>query len=323
MIWSVQTWAAAASYQVDSLLLSQLTLELEWRRSERFLQCEVSQMIPWGSLRGYSERLASWADRQGMRQLCHGSTLLEPSPLPMEPYRKIARLQDALDVAVSAQGLSMHFAPDAMLRAMDAHAQGVGQWLKVAGMEKADVIEGALGQGWAAAWVAVEFGAFVGYTSVRLASRLASESGCLRSVSLEVDHIHQVVARHALHITRLSAHGEVWNGQVRDLLPRLLDETGSGSCGLAFLDHRGTRFHCDSALLAKLGSPGGASHVVADNVLNPGSPVFAWNVRRCSHASIWILMEFMSNEREDWMVVADVGRQGSRGKPAEASSSKK
>lgn len=291
---------------MDSLLLAQLTMELEWRRSEQFLEYEVSRMIPWGSLRRYSERLGAWADCQGMLQLHPSSVLPRRGPLTMESYRKVARLQDTLE-----RGVGTHTSPDLMLSAMDAHAQGVGQWLKVAGMDKADLIEAVLSRGWAQAWVAVEFGAFVGYTSIRLASRLASPSGCLQSVSLEVDHIHQVVTRHVLHITRLSFIGEVWNGQVRDLLPRLLDETGSGACGFAFLDHRGTRFHTDSAQLAKLGSPAGASHLVADNVLNPGSPIFAWNVRRSSHASIWFLKEFMSEDRDDWMVILDSYGQSS------------
>jgi len=142
----------------------------------------------------------------------------------------------------------------------------------------------------------------VGYTSVRLADRLSSGPGP-RSFSLEVDPVHRAVAGWLLDLCGLARWGEVWGGQVRDLLPRLAEELGAGCCSFAFADHRGTRFHEDFAGLARVGAPAAALQAVADNVLNPGGPVFAWGLRAAPYATAWSLREFMSPDREDWMAV--------------------
>mmetsp|Transcript_10355 Transcript_10355/g.29265 ORF Transcript_10355/g.29265 Transcript_10355/m.29265 type:complete len:118 (+) Transcript_10355:296-649(+) len=111
-----------------------------------------------------------------------------------------------------------------------------------------------------------------------------------------------------LDISMLSAAAEVWSGQVRDLLPRAADELGARSCAFAFLDHRGTRFHEDFARFTQAGIPGATAQVVADNVLNPGGPVFAWNVQDAGHAVHWSLTEYMSSDKEDWMAALDAPR---------------
>lgn len=191
--------------------------------------------------------------------------------------------------------------------AIDAHAQGVGQWLKVAGMDKAALIEEVLTRRpCTGAQAAVEYGSFVGYTSVRLTNRLRSGFHSLRSVSLEVDHVHQAVSRRLLALTGLSPWGEIWNGQVRDLIPRVIDELGAQSAGFLFMDHRGTRFHEDLAHLCRVNGLASAGYIVADNVLNPGGPIFAWGIGRSHHSTVWSVTEFMSQDREDWMAVIDV-----------------
>jgi len=159
---------------------------------------------------------------------------------------------------------------------------------------------------------AVEYGSFVGYTSVRLTNRLRCSFSSLRSVSLEVDNVHQAVSRHLLALAGLSAWGEIWNGQVRDLIPRLIDELGSRSAGFLFMDHRGTRFHEDSAHLGRVDGLASAGYIVADNVLNPGGPIFAWSVGRAPHSTVWSVTEFMSQDREDWMAVVDVALAGTK-----------
>lgn len=52
-----------------------------------------------------------------------------------EAYHKVAKLDSHLaSLAETTRGMMK---PQALLQAIDAHAQGLGQWLKVAGMEKA------------------------------------------------------------------------------------------------------------------------------------------------------------------------------------------
>lgn len=219
-----------------------------------------------------------------------------------------------------------HLSPPLLLATIDAHAAGVGQWLKVAGMGKAAVLQDAIEKRIPAAGaVALEFGAFVGYTSVRLAALLSGRmAGAAdpdvshqlpaspRSVSLEIDCVHQVVTRCVLDMAGLSSWGEVWGGQVRDLGTRSIEEFGGGGVSLLFMDHRGTRFHEDVKAVTASGSMAAGGCVVADNVLNPGAPLFLWAVTRAGWSicdggfwagEVWSLQEFMMEQREDWMVV--------------------
>lgn len=144
---------------------------------------------------------------------------------------------------------------------------------------------------------------------MRLAGRLASLLGP-RGYSLEVDPVHQVLARRMLDLCGLACRGEVWGGQVRDTLPRLPEELGARACAFAFADHRGTRFHEDFAWLARVAAPGAGLQAVADNVLNPGGPIFAWALRSARRATAWSLPEFMSSDKEDWMAVSDAPAAG-------------
>lgn len=157
---------------------------------------------------------------------------------------------------------------------------------------------------------AAEFGTFVGYTAVRLAGWFASPGACPRSFSLEVDPVHQALSRRLLALAGLARRAEVWAGQVRDLLPRLVEELGIRSCVFTFADHRGTRFHEDFAGLARVCGPAVGLQAVADNVLNPGGPVFAWGLRTAAYARLWSLPEFLSPDKEDWMAVLDAPTGG-------------
>jgi len=172
-------------------------------------------------------------------------------------------------------------------------------------MDKARLLDSALARRkWQDAAASVEFGAFVGYTTLRLGSKATHGQGHL-SVSLEVDYIHQVMARCLVRLACLSFRAEVWSGQVRDTVPRVMDEMGMGAVPFVFMDHRGTRFHQDLARLVSTDALAATSLVVADNVLNPGSPVYAWNIHELAHIVAWFLLEFMSSNREDWMLVTD------------------
>eukprot|EP00811_Abedinium_folium_P036135 NODE_8872_length_1464_cov_2.460733.p1 GENE.NODE_8872_length_1464_cov_2.460733~~NODE_8872_length_1464_cov_2.460733.p1 ORF type:complete len:277 (-),score=67.91 NODE_8872_length_1464_cov_2.460733:74-904(-) len=230
-------------------------------------------------------------------------------------YHKVARLHACI-LRVVAAHRGRHLVPDVLLLAIEAHAHGVGQWLKVAGNDKARVIEAALKRRrpWPEASFSLEFGAFIGYTSVRLASRIAYAkteppaqwsrlAQRLHGVSLEVDSVHQLIARHLIDVCGLAISAEVWSGQVRDLLPRTTDELGAGSCFFAFMDHRGTRFHEDFAGLIHTCVQAHGIQGVADNVLNPGGPIFAWETRHAVHAVAWALPEFAAPSKEDWMAV--------------------
>jgi len=152
----------------------------------------------------------------------------------------------------------------------------------------------------------------VGYTAVRLGGLLAGGAVRRRSlaaVSLEVSPVHVCVARHVLDLAWLAHAVEVKAGQAKDVLGRCGEEHGGRCTGFAFMDHRGTIFHQDFGLLERCGLAAGKVRLVADNTLNPGSPVFLWEEvlrqgRTCIGATPWALTEFLS-EHEDWTAVVD------------------
>lgn len=177
------------------------------------------------------------------------------------------------------------------------------QWLKVAGDAKADVIDDCLRcrPTSSAAGVVAEFGSFVGYSCSRMAWRL---HGKVRVLSLESDAVHVLVARHLVNVARCSHSAEVVAGMAHDSVRRIADEWGAESVAVAFMDHRGTRFHVELQHMERLRSymPGVA--FLADNTLKPGAPVNLWHFLHSTRhaASInWSVPEFVSDECEDWM----------------------
>merc|ERR1719491_2083418 len=117
--------------------------------------------------------------------------------------------------------------PEDIIEAVEWFPKDAGRWLKVAGGDKAVVLWDSLrSKKKAAHEVAVEFGALVGYTTVRLGAICAASeredsrrANCTDVVTVELDSCHACVSRHSINLARLSRTVEVWIGQVRDLLP--------------------------------------------------------------------------------------------------------
>eukprot|EP00439_Symbiodinium_sp_Y106_P071643 s489_g12.t3 len=155
--------------------------------------------------------------------------------------------------------------------------------------------------------VVTELGAFVGYSAVRFSSALRRRPGqsSLRLTSLEVNPLHVSVARFLLDMAGLSQVAEVRPGQVKDLVPQLVEELGFHSTGVCFMDHRGTIFHQDFNLLLSHKVLGAEAQLVADNTLNPGAPLFLWERFHGHHhgrvlsTTCWSLTEFLA-DHEDW-----------------------
>merc|ERR1711920_97337 len=82
-------------------------------------------------------------------------------------YRKLSKCVDHITVGISrfTTGSSSH-----VLEQIESFGQNIGQWLKVAGGDKASITERALeGRKFNEHEISVEFGAFVGYSSIRFA----------------------------------------------------------------------------------------------------------------------------------------------------------
>mmetsp|Transcript_79028 Transcript_79028/g.218746 ORF Transcript_79028/g.218746 Transcript_79028/m.218746 type:complete len:200 (+) Transcript_79028:527-1126(+) len=192
-----------------------------------------------------------------------------------------------------------------------------GAWLKVAGGEKGQVLEAlartAPLQGGS---VAVELGSFIGYTAMRLADSVCSrlvlgrrnKMEAARVVTVECDPVHIALARHFVDLVHVASVVEVQPGSVRDVLPLIGEAFGRFAPGLVFMDQKGTNFHLDHALLDRLHLWSHHACIVADNVVRPGAPVYAWATSRAAQPLapvFWALAEFLEEAAgvEDWMAV--------------------
>jgi len=221
--------------------------------------------------------------------------------------RKVAQLVDEVEGEVTPGR------PQDILAACEHFAKYKGQWLKVAGLEKAEILEAGYNmRPLQAHELIMEFGVYVGYTAVRLGAMVADSRRCIGAISLEVSPVHVCVARHLLDLGELAHVSEVKSGQAKDALPRVSEELGDQCVGFSFMDHRGTIFHQDFALLEQCVLFAKRSRFVADNTLNPGAPVFLW-IRQyfctggsASFTTQWAITEFLS-DHEDWTAVCDIG----------------
>lgn len=283
-------------------------------------------VVPDSVAFGFLFMASEWA-RQPVRSewlrlmMVHSDTLRLPSPITggfqlglsvsprVDPgfrlyidkkYHKIVSVVDFI-AASGAVGA------EAVVSTIEVFAHGnARQWLKVAGEGKADLVEHRLkDRPHPEKGIVAEFGAFVGYSCVRMSWRSGGET---RVLSLESDAIHVFIARHVAIAARCSAGVEIVPGMAHDAVRRLPDDWGTNAAIFAFMDHRGTRFHVELAHLQRLRVLAPAAKFLADNTLKPGAPVNLWQFlhRPSKECAInWSVPEFVSDECEDWMSAWD------------------
>jgi len=245
-------------------------------------------------------------------------------------YRKILAVLKHIEND-ACRGSVVSFLTSAERFAM--HSEGA--WLKVAGGQKAEVLEHYLSRGpclkiapshadvtdqsdscvQLGGRVVVECGSFIGYTASRLAAQLWAEPGDFGHftplLSIEADPIHVVIARHFVDLVKLATVAELRPGMVRDVFPSLVELFGGSTLAFVFMDQKGTTFHIDLSVLDKLDCWAPAATVVADNVLRPGAPEYVWMLASADHGiepGFLSLPEFLEEAMgvEDWMAVANV-----------------
>jgi len=182
--------------------------------------------------------------------------------------------------------------------------------LKVAGGSKVEVLEAAVQmQRRKHPNFILECGAYIGYSTIRLAlaARMARSLPCHPAVvSVEVDPVQACISRHFIDIVGILPDAEVWVSQVRDIIPRLVEERSELGVALVFLDHRGQAFHSDLQQLERLFVLTPGARAVADNIVSPGALLLLWHLVRSGYwaTRTWALHEFMEPGHEDWMAVA-------------------
>lgn len=204
----------------------------------------------------------------------------------------------------------------AVLEAVVAYTKlKANYWLKVAAGQKAELIDKVIMRPRlsGSSCIRLEYGAYVGYSGLRLSGADADNIECAsRVISFEVDTLHCCFARHLLNVAERAALVEVWAGQAHGLAPRCTEEFGSCAVSLLFMDHRGTRFHTDFAPLVQQQLLRPSHDVLADNVLNPGAPIYLWEIywpgaNAATYTVVWSLTEFGGGGEaytEDWTLLS-------------------
>lgn len=145
--------------------------------------------------------------------------------------------------------------PDAVLAALDAFARRE-RFLFNVGDEKGPILDRAVEQ--RAPTRALEIGAYVGYSAVRIAARLPA-GGTLVSIEAEPDFAR--IARSVIARAGLGDRVTVLHGRADEVLPTLTDPFE-----LVFLDHAKHRYLPDLELLEARGLLAPGVVIVADNV---------------------------------------------------------
>jgi len=239
------------------------------------------------------------------------------TPAPGTPYAKELRLlQYVLEHATPGDPVSVC---EQIERFGEEVLTQYGQWLKVAGAQKATVLASALRDVPRGGSV-LEIGAYCGYSAIRMSLALPG----VRIVTLEVDPAHMVIARNVVAFAGRAHMIDVWTGHSKDLLPRLPARYGGVEhfkLSAVFMDQRGSRYDEDLAVLERMGLLLPDAVIIADNVLKPGSPLFLWRLLSSDAYDTHIVrVREFAMPSEDWMSVSKlrVPPPAPEGDPAEA-----
>ncbi|CAK8999617.1 unnamed protein product [Durusdinium trenchii] len=166
-------------------------------------------------------------------------------------------------------------------------------WLKIQGEQKKELLEASLRP----EDRVVEFGCYVGYSSMVMAKKLR-ELGGGSVTTCEVDAANAYVARGVLQFAGVEGEVQVRVGCACDWVA-----TGQlGTIDFLLLDHRGTIYHED----LHAAEPSLSEHalVFADNVLYPGAPLFLNYIDVQGYEiEIHELKEFKRPDLDDWVVI--------------------
>jgi len=307
--WSCLTSWAGRGFVPDSAGLGLLSMDCEWRADCRWAATLDSVMVQ-GTRAALIGHMARPTSKHPVPLPIDGPDLLRPAGSTRFRYSKLMLLIAEVEAQVDSW-----FSSFDVLKVVDAFAGASERnWLKVAGDDKSYVLEACVRRrGLREGEFALEFGSFVGYTTIRLGELHRRVGHCDRGpyvISLERDATHVNIARHLLDLARLRGFAEVQVGLLPLCSPRSLEDLGARSAGFSFMDHKGTRFHEDFSDLAALALPSSAASLLTDNTLNPGSPGLLWCLSRggCAFTiECWSLGEFAHDPPvEDWQCLSDV-----------------
>jgi len=170
------------------------------------------------------------------------------------------------------------------------------RWLKVQGDEKKVLLEKTLRP----TDRIVEFGCYVGYSSLCMAKRMRDLGGQGSVTSVDVNASTAYIARAVHQWAGAEGMAQIRVGCAADWLAT----KHLGTIDFLLLDHRGTIYHDDLYSAEPYLSP--TARVFADNVLYPGAPLFLNYIDVQGYKiKIVELKEFLRPDLDDWVVIAE------------------
>lgn len=124
--------------------------------------------------------------------------------------------------------------------------------------------------------VAVEFGSYLGYSAVLMASNMPAGS---HLYSVDIDPLHSAIATKIVEFAGLKDRVTFLVGTVEDKLHQLQSKYGVSTIDLLFIDHHKAHYLKDLKQVEQLGFLKKGSVVVGDNILYPGAPDYREYVR--------------------------------------------
>jgi len=213
------------------------------------------------------------------------------SPVPLSALAPMAAKEVSLFKYVRQRATQGDI--DSVIKTIEQFAEE-RSWLKIQGDDKRLLLEKNLRP----TDRIVEFGCYVGYSSLVMARRLRQLGGQGSVTTCEVDAANAYIARGVIAFA--GAEGEV---QVRVGCASDWVATGQlGEIDVLLMDHRGTIYHDDLHATEPSLSP--QARIFADNVLYPGAPLFLNYIDVQGYdIKIYELKEFKRPDLDDWVVI--------------------
>lgn len=169
--------------------------------------------------------------------------------------------------------------PDAVCNAIDDFAATIPRGLMTIGSEKREFITKMLATAEPAPTVFLEFGSYVGYSAICLASAMMARAipgQRVRYVSFEKNPIIAAVAASLADLAGLRDVISIHVGSASESLTRLVKEgtVSKGMVDFMLLDHWKDFYISDLQLCEKFSLLRPGSVVLADNIIFPGAPEY-------------------------------------------------
>ncbi|KAJ6287536.1 S-adenosyl-L-methionine-dependent methyltransferase, partial [Bipolaris maydis] len=169
--------------------------------------------------------------------------------------------------------------PDAVCNAIDDFAATIPRGLMTIGAEKREFITNLLTAAEPAPTLFLEFGSYVGYSAICLASAMVARAGAgqrVRYVSFEKNPIIAAVAASLADLAGLRDVVTIHVGSASESLARLVKEgtVPKSSVDFMLLDHWKDFYISDLQLCEKLSLLKSGTVVLADNIVFPGAPEY-------------------------------------------------